>query len=162
MWKSPNLSQKIPPYRTDMEDFSHLRGLYEQDSARKADRPQDDRTLLSSSSEGGNYAGWVSASGWVCLSSSRPLQVWREEDCLQGLPHPLLCPQGARTDPQNHALGRAKNDILFTNWCNKTHYQIIKNHPISNLYTPFSNLFSDGSVESSYLCSREQITVLIT
>ena len=28
-------------------------------------------------------------------------------------------------------------------------------HTISNLYTPFSNLFSDGSVKSSYLCSRE-------
>ena len=30
-------------YQHDMEDFSYLRSLYEQDSARKTDRPQDDK-----------------------------------------------------------------------------------------------------------------------
>ena len=38
------------------------------------------------------------------------------KDC----PTHCLCSQGAGTDTQNHALGRAKNDFLFTNRCNKT------------------------------------------
>ena len=95
----------------------------EQDWAREADCPQDDRTVLPSSSSSGHDTWGVPASGRVCLSSSWSLHVWRTEDSLQGLPYPLLCSERARSHPWSNALGRAENDMVRPKGCHLTYTQ---------------------------------------
>ena len=45
------------------------------------------------------------------------------ENCLQGLPYPVLCSERARGHPQGDALGRAENDMVCPQRCHLTYTQ---------------------------------------
>ena len=68
---------------------------------------------------------FLQKSATVRYGKTGTLQIWREQDNLQEVSHPLLSPSDERTNVQSDALGRSENDLVSSGCCHQAYHKRI-------------------------------------